>query len=57
VSKLGGAVQEADESQMWLELLHEECGIAPSDTLPMEKEADELMAIMTTMINRTKGNS
>jgi hypothetical protein len=42
---------------MWLELLHEECGIAPSDTLPMEKEADELMAIMTTMINRTKGNS
>jgi len=57
VSKLGGAVQEADESQMWLELLHEECGIAPSDTLPMEKEADELMAIMTTMINRTKGRS
>src|ERR1017187_2394078 len=57
VSKLGGALQETDESQMWLELLREECGITPTDTLPMEKEADELMAIMTAMINRTKGKS
>src|SRR5271168_1576534 len=55
VSKLGGALQEADESQMWLELLREECGVAPMDTQPMEKEAGELMAIMTTMINKTKG--
>jgi four helix bundle protein len=54
VSKLGGALQETDESALWLELLHEECGIAPTDILPMEKEAGELMAIMTTMINKTK---
>jgi four helix bundle protein len=54
VSKLGGALQEADETQMWLELLREECGITSAVTLPMEKEADELMAIMTTMINKTK---
>jgi four helix bundle protein len=57
VSKLGGALQEADESQMWLELLREECGITSADTLPLEKESDELMAIMTTMINRTKGKN
>ena len=57
VSKLGGALQEADESQLWLELLREECAIAPTETLPLEKEADELMAIMTTMINKTKGKS
>jgi four helix bundle protein len=57
VSKLGGALQEADESQLWLELLREECGIAPVDTLPMEKEADELMAITTVMINKTKDQS
>ena len=57
VSKLGGALQEADESQLWLELLREECGIAPTATLPLEKEADELMAIFTTMINKTKGKS
>ena len=55
VSKLGGVLQETDESALWLELLREECGIAPTDTLLIEKEADELMAIMTTMINKTKG--
>jgi hypothetical protein len=32
-------------------------GCSGADTLPMEKEADELMAIMTAMINQTKGKS
>lgn len=54
VSKLGGALQEADESQLWLELLREECGVAPALTLPLEQESSELMAIFTTMINKTK---
>ena len=54
VSKLGGALQEADESQLWLELLREECGIEPKHTQPLEQEASELIAIFTTMINRTK---
>ena len=27
VSKLGGALQEADESQLWLELLRDDCAI------------------------------
>ncbi len=57
VSKLGGALQETDESQLWLELLREECGIAPAETVPLEKEADELMAVMTTMINKTKSKN
>jgi four helix bundle protein len=54
VSKLGGALQEADESALWLELLREDCGISPVDTQPMEKEADELISIFTSMIKRTK---
>lgn len=54
VSKLGGALQEADGSQLWLELLREECGVAPALTLPLEQESSELMAIFTTMINKTK---
>ena len=54
VSKLGGALQEADESALWLELLREDCGIEASLTLPLEREASELMAIFTTMINKTK---
>lgn len=53
-SKLGGALQEADESALWLELLREECGIESGLTSSLEKEADELMAIMTAMINKTK---
>jgi len=57
VSKLGGALQETDETELWLELLREECGIDPALTKPLEKEANELMAIMTTMINKTKKKS
>lgn len=53
ISKLGGALQEADETQLWLELLREECGIDSALTIPIEQEADELMAIFTTMIRRT----
>jgi len=54
VSKLGGALQEADESALWLELLREDCGIAPSLTQPLEVEASELIAIITSMIIRTR---
>jgi four helix bundle protein len=57
VSKLGGALQEADESALWLELLREDCGVDPSLTKPLEAESSELMVIFTTMINRTKGKS
>ena len=53
VSKLGGASQEADESQLWLELLREECGIDPALTRSLEAESSELLAIFKTMINRT----
>lgn len=57
VSKLGGALQEADETQLWLELLHEECGINQEQTQPMVTEANELISIITTMIRRTGGHS
>ena len=53
VSKLGGALQEADESALWLELLREDCGIKPAFTKPLEAESCELIAIFTTMIKRT----
>src|SRR5947207_9267200 len=48
-SKLGGAAQEADESLLWLELLREECRVAPELTQPLEQESSELLAIFTTM--------
>jgi four helix bundle protein len=54
ISKLNGAAQEADESMLWLELLREECGIAPDLTKPLEQESFELIAIFTTMVQRTE---
>ena len=53
-SKLGGALQEADESMLWLELLNEECGIADDLTHPLLKESNELISIMTTMKKRSE---
>lgn len=46
VSKLGGALQEAGELALWLELLREDCGIEPGLTQPLQAEAFELIAIM-----------
>ena len=57
MSKLGGALQETDESALWLELLREACEIEPDLTKPLEEESSELIAIMSTMINRTKGKT
>jgi hypothetical protein len=54
VSKIGGALQEADEATLWLELLREDCGISSALTAPLEKESNELAAIFTTMMNRTR---
>ena len=57
ISKLGGALQEADESLLWLELLREECSVDSALTKPLEQESSELIAIFTTMIKRTNGEN
>ena len=54
VSKLGGALQEADESSLWLELLLEECGVTDNEGKWLLNETGELIAIMTVMINRSR---
>jgi four helix bundle protein len=53
VAKLGGAVQETDETQLWLELLREECALKQPRLVELEREASELISIMTAMIMRT----
>ena len=54
VAKLGGAIQEADETMLWLELLSEECGIKDALTHDLRQESSELIAILTSMINRSR---
>jgi four helix bundle protein len=55
-SKLDGALQEADESQLWLELLQEDCRIDAEKIDPLHREADELIAIFATIVRRTRLN-
>ena len=49
-SKLDGLLQEADESQLWIELLRDDCGVQKEFIDPLLRETDELMAIFTTMV-------
>ncbi len=54
ISKIEQCAQEADESQLWLELLHEDCGVAHEIVEPVWNEAEELISIFVTMSKRTK---
>ncbi len=52
--KIDGALQEADESQLWIELLREDCGIDGDNIERLHVETNELVAIFATMANKTK---
>jgi four helix bundle protein len=57
ISKLGTAVEEADESLFWLELL-EEAGIVPASKLQsLKEESDELLRILSTSLSTAKSGS
>ena len=53
-SKINGALQEADESQLWIELLREDCGVNGPKIEELHRETNELIAIFVTMSNNTK---
>ena len=50
-SKLDGLLQEADESQLWLELLRDDCGIQGQQLDHLLRETNELLAIFTSMVS------
>lgn len=54
ISKIEQCAQEADESQLWLELLQDDCGVPAARVEPVWQEADELIAIFVTMSKNTK---
>ena len=49
ISKIEQCAQEADESQLWLELLQDDCGVPANNVEPIWREADELISIFVTM--------
>jgi four helix bundle protein len=46
INKLSGAVEEVDESALWLEILREAEICSATRTVPLWKEADELTRIL-----------
>lgn len=55
-SKIDSLLQEADETQLWLELLREDCGVSDPELLDLHAECDELIAIFTTIVSRVRRN-
>jgi len=53
-SKLDGLLQEADETQLWLELLRENCAIQDPSVPTCHAEADELISIFTTIVSKVR---
>ncbi len=56
IAKIEQCTQEADESQLWLELLRDDCGIDSPALTYLWQESDELIAIFVTMVKRAKGD-
>jgi four helix bundle protein len=54
ISKLEGAQQELDESDLWLELLSESGVIKQALVQPLRDETNELIAILVTMTKKVK---
>lgn len=56
-SKIGTAVEEADESALWMELIIED-GILPTNQVkPLWQEATELIAIFCSSIKTVRRNN
>src|SRR5258705_6156720 len=55
-SKIDGALQEADESELWFELLRDDCAIRGKQLEQLLLETSELIGIFVTMVERTKRN-
>jgi four helix bundle protein len=53
-SKLDGLLQEADESQLWLELLRDDCAIRNVKIRHLHGETDELLGIFATMVAKIR---
>jgi four helix bundle protein len=55
ISKVELCTQEADETQLWLELLQESCTVDTPLRAELWRETNELIAIFVTMAKNAKG--
>jgi four helix bundle protein len=56
ISKMGIVLEEADESIYWIELLSDAGKVNSSMSLPLQQEANELVAIAVSSINTARRN-
>ncbi|MFH1909182.1 MAG: four helix bundle protein [Chloroflexota bacterium] len=56
ISKAGITIEEADESQHWLEMLAEARIVAPDKLKPLLQESNELVAILTASVKTAREN-
>jgi four helix bundle protein len=54
ISKIEGALQELEETGYWLELLGESGVLKPKRLSNLQKEANDLTAILTTCVKNAK---
>ena len=57
ISKVEGALQELDETAYWLELIGEAAILPASRLQPLHEEAEELIAILVTIVTKVKRKS
>lgn len=57
ISKIEGALQELDETSYWLELLADAGICGKEDLAGLMSEADELIAILVTVVKSAKNHS
>ena len=55
ISKTGDCLKEADETLYWLDLILDESFVAARRLQPLVAEADELVAIFTTIAKHSRG--
>ena len=55
-SKIDGLLQEADESELWIELLMEDCEVNSDRAKFLHKESGELISIFTTIVSKVRRN-
>jgi four helix bundle protein len=56
IAKIGDCLKEADETAYWLELLSAESVVPASNVAPLLSEANQLVAIFTTIRRRASEN-
>ena len=56
IAKVGIAIEEADESLYWMELLIEAGFVKEEHLKPLMQEADEFIAILTSSVTTARSN-